>query len=251
MLESLRRRCPARDDPASIKDQIEVPPFILAEATDLAALIVPEFDAEIDLPVQNLDFLTLLTGDMEGLDLKGQGRLRGRLVFAHGELLPGTDLIVEAHELAMILARHTFNGGGTIELKVDPDDADQADLMVRFDEVSASLLAEHPDAATEAGDVPAMTLFSGRRLEALLHTEMRGGKPDIKLTLTVPAMEVPDLRGRIGWPQTGEPPQRRQGPLPDRHRARHVADRLRRALPAHPLCRQAHAGPRPHAGYRA
>lgn len=180
-------------DPASIKGQIEVPPFVIAEATGLGALILPEFDAEIDLPVQNLDFLTLLTGDMAGLDLKGQGRLRGRLVFSHGELLPGTDLIVEAHELAMTLARHAFNGDGTIELKVAPDDADQADLVVRFDEVRASLLAEHPAAATEAGDVPGMTLFSGHGLEALLHIEMRGGKPDLNLTLTLPAMEVPDL----------------------------------------------------------
>ena len=181
-------------DPASIKGKIEVPPFVIAEATGLGALILPEFDAEIDLPVQNLDFLTLLTGDMAGLDLKGQGRLRGRLVFSHGELLPGTDLIVEAHELAMTLARHAFNGDGTIELKVDPDDADQADLVVRFDEVQASLLAEHPGAATEAGETPALTLFSGHGLEALLHIETRGGKPDLNLTLNLPAMEVPDLR---------------------------------------------------------
>ena len=181
-------------DPASIKGQIEVPPFVIAEARGLGALILPEFDAEIDLPVQNLDFLTLLTGDMAGLDLKGQGRLRGRLVFSHGELLPGTDLIVEAHELAMTLARHAFNGDGTIELKVDPDDADQADLMVRFDEVQASLLAEPPGAATEADEIPALTLFSGHGLEALLHIEMRGGKPDLNLSLKLPAMEVPDLR---------------------------------------------------------
>ncbi|MGB4333330.1 MAG: hypothetical protein WBJ41_00585 [Chromatiaceae bacterium] len=181
-------------DPASIKGQIEVPPFVIAEAKGLGALILPEFDAEIDLPVQNLDFLTLLTGDLAGLDLKGQGRLRGRLVFSHGELLPGTDLIIEAHKLAMTLARHAFNGDGTIELKIAPDDADQADLVVRFDEVQASLLAEHPDAAPGAGEIPALTLFSGHGLEALLHIEMRAGKPDLNLTLTLPAMEVPDLR---------------------------------------------------------
>ena len=39
-------------------------------------------------------------------------------------------------------------------------------------------------------------------------------------------------------------------PVQDRHRARHVADRLRRALPAHDVCRQADARPRADAGHR-
>jgi hypothetical protein len=61
-------------DPASIKGQIEVAPFVIAEATGLGALILPEFDAEIDLPVQNLDFLTLPDRRHQaGLDLQGPG----------------------------------------------------------------------------------------------------------------------------------------------------------------------------------
>jgi type I restriction enzyme R subunit len=51
-------------------------------------------------------------------------------------------------------------------------------------------------------------------------------------------------------PQAGQPLQGQQGPVPHRHRARHVADRLRRALPAHDVRRQADAGPRPDAGHR-
>jgi hypothetical protein len=115
------------------------------------------------------------------------------VVFSHGDLLPGTDLIVEAHELALTLARYGFAGDGIIELKVDPEDANRADLVVRFDEVRAALVAEPTDAATATDREPALPLFSGRGLEAVLHTEMRGGKPDLGLTLTLPAMEVPDL----------------------------------------------------------
>ena len=40
-------------------------------------------------------------------------------------------------------------------------------------------------------------------------------------------------------------------PVPDRHRPRHVADRLRRAVPAHDVRRQADARARPDAGDRA
>ncbi len=170
-----------------------MPPFVIAKATGLAALVLPEFDAEIDLPVQNLKFLSLLTGDMGGLDLQGQGRLRGRIVFSHGELLSGTDLIVAAHQLAMTFARNAFNGDGTIELKVDPDDANHADLAIRFDEVSASLLAEPGGVANPAGEIQAATFFSGHGLKALLHIRKHEGKQEIKLTLTIPAMEVPDL----------------------------------------------------------
>ncbi len=194
VLESLRiADAEPMTHPASIKGRIEVPPFVIAEATGLAALALPEFDAEIDLPVQNLNFLPSLIGGIRGLDLQGQGRLLGRVVFSHGDLLPGTDLIVEAHELALTLARYGLAGDGIIELKVDPEDTNRADLVVRFDEVRAALVAESTDAATATDGEPALPLFSGRGLEAVLHTEMRGGKPDLGLTLTLPAMEVPDL----------------------------------------------------------
>ncbi len=49
----------------------------------------------------------------------------------------------------------------------------------------------------------------------------------------------------------GEAVPRSEGPVPDRHRARHVAHRLRRAEPAHDVRRQADARPRADAGDRA
>lgn len=180
-------------EPASIRGRIQVPPFVMAQAKGTAALALPELDAEIDLPVQNLRFLSLLTGDMGGLDLRGQGRLRGRLVFSHGDLLPDTNLIVEAHHLAMTLARNAIKGDGTIKLKVDPDDAHHADLAIHFNEVSASLLADPAETKQAGAEIPEAIFFTGHGLEALLHTRMRQDKPEIKLTLTIPVMEVPEL----------------------------------------------------------
>ncbi len=52
-------------------------------------------------------------------------------------------------------------------------------------------------------------------------------------------------------PQADQPVQGRQGPVQDRDRARYVADRLRRVLPAHDVCRQADAGPQTDAGHRS
>jgi hypothetical protein len=182
-------------DQASIRGRIEVPPFVISEATGIAALTVPELDAQIDLPVQDLRFLTLLTGDLGAIELNGKGRLRGRVNYSHGELLGGSELTVEAHELAMGLARYLFSGDGTVELRVDPEDPDQADLLVRFDAVQAALLAEQAGGAADRADARALPLFSGHGLAALLHAKTRDGAPeaDLGLTLTIPAMEVPDL----------------------------------------------------------
>ena len=70
------------------------------------------------------------------------------------------------------------------------------------------------------------------------------------------ALAVADSQRTPGIPGEATPPghcRPLQGPrrsLPDRHRPRHVADRLRRALPPHHVPRQADARPRPDAGHR-
>ncbi|WP_296811839.1 hypothetical protein [Thiocapsa sp.] len=196
MLESLQiADVPHVTDQASIRGRIEIPPFVISEATGIAALTVPELDAQIDLPVQDLRFLALLTGDLGGIDLSGKGRLRGRVNYSHGQLLGGSKLTVEAHELRMTLSRYVFTGDGIVELLVDPKDTDQADLLVRFDAVEAALMAEQASGETDSEDTRALPLFSGHGLEALLHAETRDGEhgADLGLTLTIPAMEAPDL----------------------------------------------------------
>ncbi len=196
MLESLQiADVPHVTDQASIRGRIEIPPFVISEATGIAALTVPEFDAQIDLPVQDLRFLAVLIGDLGGIDLSGKGRLRGRVNYSHGQLLGGSELTVEAHELRMTFSRYVFTGEGIVELLVDPKDTDQADLSVRFDAVQAALMAGQPSGATDSGNSRVLPLFSGHGLEALLHAETRDGEhgADLGLTLTIPAMEAPDL----------------------------------------------------------
>lgn len=206
---------------AAIQGRIEIPPFAIAEAKGIMALAIPWIDAQVDLPVQNLDFLPLLVGGSEGLKLRGQGRLRGRVVYAFGELLAGTDLRVDAPELGMQLGPYGFTGNGQVQMLQDPADQTQADLKVRFNEVQAHLPPTGPAAApgkTPGQDPP---LFVGRGLEAWLHARTpssgidsstdprvrpkRDLKPkpktatglpagqEMRLTLTIPEMTVPDI----------------------------------------------------------
>ncbi len=58
------------------------------------------------------------------------------------------------------------------------------------------------------------------------------------------------IRPKEEQPPAGYPIQGQQGPLPHRHRPRHVAHRFRRPLPAHDVHRQAHAGSRLDAVHR-
>ena len=219
------------DDPdvsadAAIKGRIEVPPFVIAETTGIRALTIPWIDAQVDLPVQNLDFLPLLIGGVDGLNLHGQGRLHGRLVYAFGEVLIGSELHVDARALGLQLGPYGFTGDGEVELLQDPADQHQADLRVRFNEVQARLLPTGPAAAHGKASPPDLAqdppLFVGRGLEARLHVRTADSgidtntdprvrprrdltpKPktaggltpgqEMRLTLTIPAMTVPDIR---------------------------------------------------------
>ncbi|UHD17876.1 hypothetical protein [Thiocapsa bogorovii] len=189
-------------DAAAIAGTIDIPPFIVSETNGLEMMRVPELDARIDLPVQNLDFLALLMPLLDEIGLNGRGRLRGRLVLSAGEILGGTDLVVEAHALAMDLGRYDFSGDGTIELKVDPQDEAQADLLVRFEQVLAELEAD-----SAAGSDDAQVLFTGRGLTARLHAaevdptttstaervQDLVSEVELGFKLDIPSMEAPDL----------------------------------------------------------
>lgn len=190
-------------DGAAVKGEIEIPPFAISETQGLELLRLPELDAQVDLPVQNLDLLARLLPQLDALELGGQGRLRGRAILSGGELLRGTDLILETHELTMHLGAYRFGGDGSIEFLVDPQNEAQADLTVRFDGVRAELAS----GGTATADPPPV-LFSGQGLVAELRAAEKDPNTtsdaqaapelledvDLSFRLTIPSMQVEDLR---------------------------------------------------------
>ncbi|NEX18467.1 MAG: hypothetical protein C1943_18165 [Halochromatium sp.] len=203
-------------DAASIQGEIEIPPFRLSEKQGLELMRVPELDARIDLPVQNLDFIALLMPVLDELALSGNGRLSGRIALSAGEVLPGTDLRVEAHQLAMDIGPYAFSGDGSVEFKVDPDHEGQADLSVRFNQVRAELepgpgpATVSPNASSREGNnaqPDAQQLFTGQGLTAHIHAEEvdptttstakqveeLAAEVALRFNLDIPSMEVPDL----------------------------------------------------------
>jgi hypothetical protein len=187
---------------AKVRGRVDIRPFAPAATHGLELMRVGDLDATLDLPVQSLAFVTWLMPPAAALDLSGQGRLRGRVALAAGEILAGTDLVVEAHELAMGLGAYRFTGDGFVDLRVDPADDSQADLIVRFDRVRAAF--ESKDAAAPAQP---QVLFTGSGLTAQLHaaevdpTTTSTAKQavglldevDLGFTLTIPSMQVDDI----------------------------------------------------------
>lgn len=203
MVESLRiaDRTPVRET-AALRGKVEIPPFRLSGTEGLEMLRVATLDAEIDLPVANLDFLALVIPGLEALELQGQGRLRGQAKLEAGELLRGTVLVVEAEALALSLGAVRFAGDGLLELRVDPEDEAAADLEVRFDRVVAEVSADDPDAPGRT-----LTLFRGDGLHAQLHAaetdptttstatavEDLVSEVELGLSIDIPSMRVDDL----------------------------------------------------------
>jgi hypothetical protein len=189
-------------DGASIRGNVEIPPFVMSEKQGLELMRVLTLDASVDLPVENLDFLAILLPPLRAMEVTGAGQLRGQLRLDGGEILGGTDLTVEAHQLAMDLGPYAFRGDGSVEFVVSRERDSEADLIVRFDRVEA--LLEH-DAKTPA-DAPE-TLFQGEGLTAQLHVAETDPTTTstareaaalidevyLALTLNIPVMQAQDL----------------------------------------------------------
>jgi hypothetical protein len=187
---------------AAIKGRVDIPTFSISETEGLEFLRLPQLDAEIDLPIENLDFLAWISPLLAELDLHGAGRLRGHILMSGGEVLRGTNLVVEAHDLAMHLGALGFSGAGLVEFLVDPEDEAQADLVVRFTKVQAERLSSAGD-DTGSGEL----LFVGEGLTAQLHaaevdpttTSTATAASDLaaevflKFILTLPSMHVDNL----------------------------------------------------------
>ena len=126
-------------------------------------------------------------------------------------------------------------------------------------------IVSHFDRRIEAMDGKAMIVCMSRRICIDLYRELTRLRPDwhhedddggpIKVVMTGSASDPPDWQPHIRNKARREVlakavPRSWRSPS-DRPRAGHVADRLRRAEPAHHVRRQADARPRAHAGDRA
>jgi len=173
-----------------VRGQVDMPPVKLGGVVGLDLLKALSVDAEMDLPLHNLEILNRYHGAKADLRITGSGRVRGRLHLTKGDLRRDTSVSVTADQLGVRLGALHFDGDGTIELRDRPTDA--GDMTIRFDAVEAFV---HRDADGEA-----RPLFRGRDLSLMIDLPEDVGAEATatdatQLILDVPTMQVPDLAG--------------------------------------------------------
>ncbi|NNL05068.1 MAG: hypothetical protein HKO85_07245 [Xanthomonadales bacterium] len=87
-------------------------------------------DLVVDFELDSLQFINAFLLDLEGVGVDGRGRVNGRVNFAQGEILSGTELEVEAGRLSLDVHGHRIEGEG--EVDVGTDTGGELNLVFRY-----------------------------------------------------------------------------------------------------------------------
>ncbi len=162
--------------------------FVPADNPGAKALAFLTLEADLDAPVNSLQFLDFYLREFNGMRVDGNGRLHGHLKYELGNLKSGTDLHVEAYELALHALPYEVRGDGGIDIGVAAEEPDTLILGILF----GALKAKHQDDRSPlfAGSGLAVRAQGGSRI--LLDEERESDRGE--LAVTIPSVQVPDLR---------------------------------------------------------
>lgn len=170
----------------SIKTALDFASFIPYENRGLKMLSFMALDADIDLPVDGLEFLNSYLKRSSGLSLSGSGGLKGRIVFDKGDLIAGSGLKISADGLKVSEPPFVVDGTGSVEISVAASAPKTLTAAFQFDDLSAL------DTTDEA------TLFDGKDLKVAVDRSayvLPGGNeagPE-RVSLDIPEMMISDL----------------------------------------------------------
>ena len=123
---------------ASVRGDLGFAPFVPREHKDITLLQFLLLDAEIDLDANSLAFINVFTAGAGGAQVDGSGRVSGRLVSDRGQVLPGTDLTVQARDLAVKFAALNIAGEGEIDVVADAATPEQIQLNFHYDDLAVT-----------------------------------------------------------------------------------------------------------------
>lgn len=171
----------------TLQGRFELARLMPAEDRGLKALGFLSVDADVDVPVDSLEFLDFYLRALGGMTVDGSGRLFGQVRYEEGALLEGTDVQIAADELVLSVEPYALRGAGGVAIEVGADRPETLVIGIDF----ADLEALHTE-----DEVP---LFTGHGL----NVEASGPNrilPDDRLgdhgrvSVTIPSVGVPDLR---------------------------------------------------------
>jgi len=163
-------------------------PFVPAENRGLKSLAYLNVDADIGAQLKDLDFLSFYLNNLYGMNITGAGELAGHVRYAAGYMLPQTNLMISARELALNAQAYKVDGAGDVSIRVSDTTPDIVDVAIRF----AAMQMLHEEDTTPH--------FHGKGLELITRGTSKlfpreGRKVGIDYAaVTVPDVEIPDLR---------------------------------------------------------
>jgi hypothetical protein len=175
-------------DSNSIKGQFQLLPFDPREYRGKKVLSFLQAEAEVDIKSGDISFLNPFIQRFKGMKLAGKGKFDGVVKFDRGELVQPTELKVSATPLNLDLLRFKLGGEGDVTLTVDKGDSRDLVAVVQFKELTGY--------GQDSGDL----LIQGADLNVTARTpgfsllEKPSGVPDGEVSLTIPRMQVPDIR---------------------------------------------------------
>ncbi|HET7716153.1 MAG TPA: hypothetical protein VFK86_11045 [Bauldia sp.] len=140
-------------DGGSFKGDFDVAAFLPQENRGMKLLAFLSLDADVDLPIDGIDFLNAFLTSVADMSVGGKGELKGHVAYRKGALVPGADLLIDAENLWVDLPPYAVRGNGAVSVKVGSATPDTLTARLRFKSLSA--LHEPDD----------QTLFTGTNID--------------------------------------------------------------------------------------
>jgi len=146
-----------------------------------------KLDADIDLPIDGLDFLNSFLASVADMNVGGRGRLKGHIAYELGTLTPGADIAIDAESLRVDLLPYTVQGKGTVLAKADAANPGELTARLAFSTIKA----------THAGDEH--SLFEGTDIgidvirSAVVFPEELTEEVPRSVKFALPSVTVPDV----------------------------------------------------------
>jgi hypothetical protein len=186
-VESLTVNGQKISDKGAIKGTFAFAPVILQENRGLKKFAFLTTEADIDLPVERLDFLDFYLRRVTGMTLAGEGEIKGHFAYDKGDLTAGTNLTISANGLTVSEAPYTIDGAGAVDIAVSAADSDTLDATFRFAELSAFHASDN------------QALFTGKDLQVIVQRTPRilpdddNKKSPRRVAVTIPSVTVANL----------------------------------------------------------
>lgn len=161
--------------------------FLPQENRGVKVLPFLSLDADVDLPIEGIDFLNFFLNSAADLTVGGNGRLVGHVAYDKGAFTPGADITIEAESLRVDLPPYSVSGAGTVRATVGHTRPDTLDARFAFSTIGA---VHEPSAAP---------MFTGENIgieverSAIILPDLNEEKVPRRVALNLPNVSVPDI----------------------------------------------------------